>query len=425
MNKTKAEIDRDPLWLEALRKSEKHHRPIQTEEDYQDCFYSFFGCACCGYFGTTGRNNLHCDLCFLDDRLITKCCAEEVERVGIARTDGDFPVFHQTQTALYNRIRNERIRVEHIQTWKPEVGKKAWWDGIVFNGKGHKTIYKTEIPQLVTVKALWYVELDWWIVQLSAGNTWCVFGSQLSKPPDEPEGKVEEPITNVAECPTVKKPRTTVTVWGVSPIDKSVDTTYSADGWFRSIYYHDDIPDIDRVIAETLKQGALAIKVECTEEFSFHNGQTCDGTYIWKPCLPTLMWGGWEWKEYRAWYVGTEKSYDSDIEAAIVSYMEKQRELTTQKPVPLISRCKDCRYVATRGYDNPCNKCVCLGHGKRSYFEPKQTASVGKNIIVGDDGQHYELGTSGGEYKQPDLFHVGQIVVVINEREIPYRIIEY
>jgi hypothetical protein len=167
-------------------------------------------------------------------------------------------------------------------------------------------------------------------------------------------------------------------------------------------------PDIDRIIHETLEQGALAIKVECTETFRLQDGccYTYDnrGCYIWSTEIGDLG-DGWKFenKDYFGWHLpGGEynRKTDADIESAIRDYMEKQKTLPPVACLDVVAKHYELTsedvQAAIKGYKD----------GKK-----KQPTGVGKNIVVGEDGNQYELGTSGGEYKQSPTHKVGDIVV--------------
>jgi hypothetical protein len=134
-----------------------------------------------------------------------------------------------------------------------------------------------------------------------------------------------ESCKNYAPVKAKKKPVvTTVKVW---------EPNIEGDGAFiKYTYQFKGKPDIDRVIAETLKQGALAIKIECTEVF------TCNGlsgmfndAYFWVEFL-NIKGERLDYKGYCSWvyFIPGKNMADSDIEAAITEYIEKQNP----KPAP-------------------------------------------------------------------------------------------
>lgn len=138
--------------------------------------------------------------------------------------------------------------------------------------------------------------------------------------------------------PRKKLAETTVTVWQKS-------TESDPDVIFESyIYTFKGFPDIDRVIAETLKEGALAVKVECTEEF-VPISSCWMGCHIWRGDIEIINSGRCRRGDY--FCMGFDKPTgdryitDSDIEAAIAKYLEGQKssfELTQSgyhfKPKP-------------------------------------------------------------------------------------------
>lgn len=107
-----------------------------------------------------------------------------------------------------------------------------------------------------------------------------------------------------------KQPETTVTAWEA---EESVKR-----GWYKSSYSFNGLPDVDRVINETLDKGALAIKIECDEAFYINSSDSCEIVWIAKRdiCM------GWNYGNYRGrygWHV-------SSLESAITKYLSKPPE---------------------------------------------------------------------------------------------------
>jgi len=88
-------------------------------------------------------------------------------------------------------------------------------------------------------------------------------------------------------------------------------------------------PDIDRVIRETLGQGAYAVKIECSERFCVDSvSDVGNGVYIAR----INICNGWGIKGMGDCYCnwGTHIS-DTDIEAAITAYLSKNDLNTLQE----------------------------------------------------------------------------------------------
>ena len=122
-----------------------------------------------------------------------------------------------------------------------------------------------------------------------------------------------------------KEPKTTITVW----YDKAPtfrDVPYGKLIWddrttppYKGFYSFKGLPDIDRVIKETLEKGALAVKVKCSEEFFFEieNTEQC---YIWYNKLGLTING----VEFMLSTHHNSVS-DTDIEAAITEWMKRRK----------------------------------------------------------------------------------------------------
>lgn len=136
------------------------------------------------------------------------------------------------------------------------------------------------------------------------------------------------------------QPNTTVTVWSAFSPDIVQSGTHlggSIDSYIHKREYTiEGTPDIDRIIAETLEQGALAVKVECTEEFNAIDMYDIKikpmGVYIWDAHIGKIKhkWG--VIKNYTPYYNywlfnhGISDVSDSDIESAIKTYLGKEKE---------------------------------------------------------------------------------------------------
>ena len=129
---------------------------------------------------------------------------------------------------------------------------------------------------------------------------------------------IEASVTHSADesyceilIPRPKPVRTTVTVWET---DKA-----------KYEYHFKGLPDIDRIIRETLEeQGALAIKVECNKEFIF-DGLSCESCYIWLEKIGSVKPSWWKYKKFYAAY-GNKDITSTDIEAAIKTYLNGQKK---------------------------------------------------------------------------------------------------
>ena len=118
------------------------------------------------------------------------------------------------------------------------------------------------------------------------------------------------------------KPTTTVTVWWIDDDKLHIGKTIERmNGFVKTKYTINGIPDIPRIIEETFPQ-AFAIKVECTEEFQsiieYHNV-----FHIWKKEIGYVAKLGWAYMDkYLARHIGIT---DSDIESAITAWLEKEK----------------------------------------------------------------------------------------------------
>lgn len=162
------------------------------------------------------------------------------------------------------------------------------------------------------------------------------------------------------------EPHTTVAVWGSKDwwIDLEAEdyerydhipNHYEKDLFLKVGYTFSGTPDIDRVIADTLKRGALAVKVECTKNISLKGEQTGNGGYIFKECLKPYI-SSWHFKNYLCYYF-----FDSDnhIEQAITEYLSKQEQQEPEIKEGDVVWCEDDLYQVT-GFDYGDNYTDCM-----------------------------------------------------------------
>lgn len=121
------------------------------------------------------------------------------------------------------------------------------------------------------------------------------------------------------------KIKTTVTVWYKAqcphPFDMALDGINNDNElWHRGYYHFSGPTDVDRVIAETLDKGALAVKIECSERFEFDNESDYTGCYIWQTKIKDE---GWDYLSYNAWYL-TDEDLPINIEQAITEYLKDE-----------------------------------------------------------------------------------------------------
>lgn len=107
-------------------------------------------------------------------------------------------------------------------------------------------------------------------------------------------------------------PKTTVTVW--NDVGDGV--------WVKTSYTFSGIPDIKRVIRETLDKGALAVKVECPGHVRLkedHPPYDAAHIFVNGLCVP-----GWDYNDkYAAWY--GEADMDSVMDDAVAKYLSAQK----------------------------------------------------------------------------------------------------
>ncbi len=128
------------------------------------------------------------------------------------------------------------------------------------------------------------------------------------------------------------KPKTTVTVWRKC-LDAKINIAklhniYVApnEEWYRGQYTFVGTPDINRVIRETLDEGALAIKVVCTKDFPFPTTQAIDTVRIWQRAIGDIDGKGWDYsKELFAFRYESMGITDTTIDAAVAEYLAAQK----------------------------------------------------------------------------------------------------
>lgn len=147
-------------------------------------------------------------------------------------------------------------------------------------------------------------------------------------------GKMKEKITELYRItPEQKEPelKTTVTVWRVELREPE-----GYDSWEEIIkkqYTFDGLPDIGAIISDTLKKGALAIKVECTKSFMLE-WVLCDGCYLLQKGIGHIKWLGWRYEGYIALRIPqcTPMVTDADIEVAITKYLKHRKTPEKKEP---------------------------------------------------------------------------------------------
>jgi hypothetical protein len=106
------------------------------------------------------------------------------------------------------------------------------------------------------------------------------------------------------------KPKTTVTVW--NDVGDGV--------WVKTSYTFSGTPNIPRIVRETLDEGALAVKVECSVPFAFMAYEDT-AMYFWKEQLCLL----------HSYHLGLKymlASYltDTDMDDAVAKYLAAQKK---------------------------------------------------------------------------------------------------
>jgi hypothetical protein len=138
-------------------------------------------------------------------------------------------------------------------------------------------------------------------------------------------GRIHAEVERVRKIQAKQKPapksQTTVTVWWMSKCahQKTKGIVLKND-FDRDSYTFKGTPDIPRIMAETLEQGALAIKVECTESYQFEI-YTSTSMYFWEKSLDLL-----HSYRYGLKYITSCAIADSDIEAAITSWIDREKK---------------------------------------------------------------------------------------------------
>ncbi len=114
-----------------------------------------------------------------------------------------------------------------------------------------------------------------------------------------------------------KQPKTTVTVWDEHRKHK----------WIKSSYTFNGLPDVDRVIEETLDEGALAVRIECDKEFRPKRNYCLTNDYV-----ITLVDLNFATASIANEYAGLHIDGESipALESAIIDYLFKQSKRTKQ-----------------------------------------------------------------------------------------------
>jgi hypothetical protein len=206
--------------------------------------------------------------------------------------------------------------------------------------------------------------------------------------------------------PRRKKPVTTVTVWfGEEPsLELFVKLTWETRSTppFKGSYTFRGLPDVDRVIRETLEQGALAIKIECTGSFNFRSvvEKSC---YIFDRCIGELgrTWKHEDNEKYLGWHNANSIIHDSDIEVSIT------KRLKSPKPsVTVVS-------VDRKGNVIEPDKVELIDGGYRvTHTMTKEEMDAG-NCTISMPSKEIDFDLEiikGSEQKLPKPFHMGQIV---------------
>jgi len=194
--------------------------------------------------------------------------------------------------------------------------------------------------------------------------------------------------------PRKKKPVTTVTSWRLSRKGNVVKDSYTFNG----------LPDIDRVIRETLDVGALAIKIECTKTLDRRRLGlgVFNGLYIWSKNIGEINHCSCEHVWCPTYYTWSYTNRcltitNADIESAIREYAKTQIIKHT---------CTDCEYCIRWGdykgikIDNSLhclneNIEISLPDGFRSaathnhdckcrYYKPKQSEKTPEPVNITD-----------------------------------------
>jgi len=109
-----------------------------------------------------------------------------------------------------------------------------------------------------------------------------------------------------------KQPHSKVTEW------RSRGAWLSC-GYSKTSYTFTGLPNVDRVIRETLDEGAVGVRIECDEEFESDIVVTTQNVYIYNSDIDYL---GWSIGKYLGWHADTGKN--TSLESAIKSYCKEQ-----------------------------------------------------------------------------------------------------
>jgi len=170
--------------------------------------------------------------------------------------------------------------------------------------------------------------------------------------------------------PKPKQPHSKVAVWDETI--KNGQTYHNLqrikDACWRYDYTFNGLPDIDRVIKETLDEGALAVRIECDENFGCKDGFG-GGIYLWDNNVDLNY--GWPYSGYRGWWA---IDVIEQLESAVIAYCKEQSAKQSKQPLPKFE-------VG--------DKVWWSGKSNLTYVYPKQEAS-----IIGCDygsGHPYEI----------------------------------
>ena len=127
--------------------------------------------------------------------------------------------------------------------------------------------------------------------------------------------------------PKPKQPHSRVTVWDETI--KNGQTYHNLkriqDVCWRYDYTFNGLPDVDKVIKETLDEGALAVRIECDGQFT--GRKTAADTM----CLfQKKVRLGWDYGDY----YGSYSDLSSEIESSIIEYCKEQSAKQPKQPEP-------------------------------------------------------------------------------------------
>ena len=109
-----------------------------------------------------------------------------------------------------------------------------------------------------------------------------------------------------------KQPKTKVTVWDRN---KVTDSCHRGN-WHKSSYSFNGLPDVDRVIRETLDEGSLAVRIRCDSKFKPIVCHTNSIVFL----INDIDFGVPARDDYHSYH----DAEDDDIESAITKYLSEQ-----------------------------------------------------------------------------------------------------